>query len=260
MPPCIFIQRSRGPVCAKSKLSHLASWEFAIRVTGRLPDTQEPGHTPFAHLAENPIDKIAVLIPALKALSSSLNEGLRHDRIEAKVGRSVNLQVATVAGGNPEMPGRMSDTCELGCALSFPPGADMRALRAEVEAAIAAVGADDAWLMANPPDVVWLRGVAGSELSTDHPLWTVTSGVVKDIMGVPPVVNPLHMSSDIRVPTLEAGIPCVGLGCLAGDLTQNGRHDEWVDRADFLRMIDVTAAIAERWCRQRVDTTVADPT
>ena len=33
---------------------------------------------------------------------------------------------------------------------------------------------------------------------------------------------------------VEAGIPCVGLGCLGGDLSQNDRHDEWIDVADFL--------------------------
>jgi acetylornithine deacetylase len=50
----------------------------------------------------------------------------------------------------------------------------------------------------------------------------------------------MHTSSDIRNPIVQKSIPTVGLGGLCGDLTQNGRHDEWVDVADYLRTIAAT--------------------
>ena len=58
----------------------------------------------------------------------------------------------------------------------------------------------------------------------------------------------MHTSSDIRNPIVQKAIPTVGLGGLCGDLTQNGRADEWIDVADFLRMIAATTRIILDWC------------
>ena len=44
---------------------------FRIVVAGRLPDTTEPGHTAFAHLAVNPIEKAMVVCSALARLDAS---------------------------------------------------------------------------------------------------------------------------------------------------------------------------------------------
>ena len=68
------------------------------------------------------------------------------------------------------------------------------------------------------------------------------------ITGQSPHVNPLHTASDIRNPIVQAGIPTVGLGPLAGDLAQNGLHDEWVDVEDYRRAVEVAAAIIDGWC------------
>ena len=57
-----------------------------------------------------------------------------------------------------------------------------------------------------------------------------------------------HTASDIRNPIVQKGIPTVGLGPLCGDLTQNGRHDEWVDLDDYLRAIKVAARTIADWC------------
>ncbi len=46
---------------------------------------------------------------------------------------------------------------------------------------------------------------------------------------------------------LFSGIPSVGLGPLAGDLTQAGGHDEWVDVEDYIRAIKISAKIIVDW-------------
>ena len=56
----------------------------------------------------------------------------------------------------------------------------------------------------------------------------------------------MHTSSDIRNPIVEANIPCVGLGCLGGNLSQNNKVDEWIDIEDFSLMVEVTSEIIER--------------
>ena len=44
---------------------------FHIKVKGKCPDTTEPGHAAFAHLAVNPLDKAIVLQQALTKLGQS---------------------------------------------------------------------------------------------------------------------------------------------------------------------------------------------
>jgi acetylornithine deacetylase len=57
----------------------------------------------------------------------------------------------------------------------------------------------------------------------------------------------LHSASDIRNPKLFRDIPSVGIGPLAGDLTQAGGHDEWVDVEDYIRAIKICAKIIVDW-------------
>ena len=42
-------------------------------------------------------------------------------------------------------------------------------------------------------------------------------------------------------------IPSVGIGPLAGDLTQAGGRDEWVDVKDYIRAIKICAQIIVDW-------------
>jgi acetylornithine deacetylase len=121
-------------------------------------------------------------------------------------------------------------------------------VKAEITQAVRRASGSDPWLQENPPEITWVTGVTGGEVPIVHPLYRTAAAAVSQITGDAPHVNPMHTSSDIRNPIVEAGIPCVGIGCLGGDLSQNDRHDEWVDVADFQRMVDVTAAIVTDWC------------
>ena len=121
--------------------------------------------------------------------------------------------------------------------LSLLPGEQLH----QVQAAVEAVVHDEA-------RVDWIAGVSGAEVALDGPLYRLVARAITAISGAAPHVNPLHTASDIRNPILQAGIPTVGFGPLAGDLTQNGLTDEWVDAADYRRSVDVVAAIIAGWC------------
>jgi acetylornithine deacetylase len=226
--------------------------EFAVTVTGRPPGTDEPCHTPLAHRGVNPVDKAVLVCAALRELDQRRAQRLRHPAVEAAAGRSTNLMISALAAGRngdrAGAPSRLPEDCRIGCALSFPPGETLREVRAEVEAAISEAAATDEWLCEHPPVTEWLAGTDAAEVPRTHPFWEVASGAVTRVTGRAPVVYPLHSGSDIRVPMLEAGMPCLGLGCLCGDLTQNGRCDEWIDAADFALMVEVVAALAGDWC------------
>lgn len=222
--------------------------EFRVTVTGQAPETTEPGQTAFSHLGHNPVDKAVLIHGALMALAERRAARIRHPLIEGIVGRATNIHVSRIACGEMRRLSRIEESCTLGCAVSFPPGETLDEVRAEIAEAIAAAAATDPWLAAHPPEITWVTGVTGAEVPADHALYRTAAAAVSRVTGQAPHVNPMHTSSDIRNPIVEAGIPCVGLGCLAGDLSQNDRHDEWIDVDDFLRMVDVTAAVVSDWC------------
>jgi acetylornithine deacetylase len=221
---------------------------FRIIIRGRLPATNEPGHAAFAHVAVNPVDKTMVVLAALQALDARRGARERHPALEAAIGRSTNLLVGDIRSLGDGRASRVAPAVQLSCALAFPPGEALADVQAEVEAAIAEAAAADPFLRETPPELVFLSGVTGAEVPLDHPLWQATSAAVQRGTGAAPHINPLHTSSDIRNPMVQSGIPCVGLGPLCGDLTQNGGRDEWVDEADYRRGVVVVALLIALWC------------
>lgn len=221
---------------------------FQITVTGRRPETTEPGHAAFAHLAVNPIDKAIVLHQALTALGNARAERVHHPTLDSAVGRSTNIMVSAVQSGFDRSLTQMSPVCQLAGAISYPPTETLLDVQAEVDAAIQAAVDADPWMKDNPPEVVWLSGVTGTEVKTDHPFYRTVSQAITEVTGTEPAVNPMHTSSDIRVPLVQKGIPTVGIGSLGGDLTQNGLHDEWVDVEDFVKLVKTTAVTIMDWC------------
>lgn len=221
---------------------------FRILLRGRQPDTNEPGHTAFAHRAVNPVDLVPAVIAALRALDARRGARVHHPVLEAAIGRSTNLLIGDISTLGNGRASRVPPAVQLSCALGFPPGERLADVQAEVEAALHEATQSDPLLRAHPPELLFLSGVTGAEVPQDHPLWLVTRTAVISGTGTAPEINPLHTSSDIRNPMVQSGIPCVGLGPLCGDLTQNGGRDEWVDVADYRRGVAVIAALIGLWC------------
>jgi acetylornithine deacetylase len=153
-----------------------------------------------------------------------------------------------MGAGSDDVFARVAPHAVLAASLSFPPPETLAHVQAEVERAVREAAKSDAWLRDHPPRLEFVSGVTGAEVSTDDPLYRIVANAIVRVTGQAPHINPLHTSSDIRNPIVQAGIPTVGLGPLGGDLTQNGRHDEWVDIEDYLRSVKVAAAIIEGWC------------
>ncbi len=222
---------------------------FRIVVAGRLPDTTEPGHTAFAHLAVNPIEKAMVVCSALARLDAERGARMHHAALDAAVGRSTNLLISYIEAGVARRLNRVPPHCTIGAALSFPPPETLEAVQAEIMAAIDTACAADRFLSEHKPRVIWDAGVSGAEVSPDASLYRTVAAVIAAVTGQAAAVNALHTASDIRNPITQAGIPTIGLGPLCGDLSQNGAHDEWVDVPDYLRSVQVAAGIMLAWCR-----------
>lgn len=221
--------------------------EFRIVIEGRQPPTTEPLQTAFAHLAENPVDKMMLVAAALREMDMARAVRTRNATLQAAVGRSTNLMPSFLAAGERHRLARVPERCEMGFALSFAPPERLSDVTREIAETVAQACAADPWLSSHPPQIIWDSGVTGAQTPPDHPLFATAAEAIAAVTGSPPVVNPMHTGSDIRNPIVQKGIPTIGLGPLCGDLSQNGGVDEWVDVEDYLRAIAVVARIMVTW-------------
>ena len=156
-----------------------------------------------------------------------------------------------ISFGDPDRLSQLDPVCRLGGALAFPPPETLGEVQAQIESALREAAAGDPWLASHPPRLAWRSGVTGAELPASHKLFRVAALAVAAVTGAPPSMNALHTGSDIRHPMVQVGIPTIGVGPLAGDLSQNGRTDEWVDVEDYLRSVKVVAGLILGWCGVR---------
>lgn len=232
--------------------------EFRIVISGRQPPTTEPLQTAFAHLAENPIEKMQVVAAALRAMGERRAGKTQSPLLQAAVGRSTNLMPSFITSGERHRLARVPEHCEMGFALSFPPPERLSDITAEITEVVAQAAATDPWLAANPPRIIWDSGVTGAQTGSEHPLFAAAAAAIAAVVGKPPVVNAMHTGSDIRNPIIQKGIPTIGLGPLCGDLSQNGGVDEWVDVEDYLRAVAVVATIMVTWTDGKQDEQARD--
>ena len=231
----------------KSRASGIV--KFRITVPGQLPDTGEPTHTPFSHLAINPIDKAWLVYHAITKLDEQRAQQVHHPAYE-EIGRSTNLHITHIEAGNAARAGRVSPTAIMTGALAFPPNEDLTDVQRAVEAAVQQVSNSDPWLRENPVQLDWLQGISGVEVSEESPIYQTVAAAIQGVKGITPKVQSLHAASEIRTPILYSEIPTLGFGPLSGDNTQSGGTDEWVSVDDFINMVEVVAKIIVDWCGQ----------
>lgn len=213
----------------------LGQLDFRLTVAGRLPDTSEISHLAFAHQADNPVDALMKGIDRLHAFVEQRAKTLKH----ALLDRSANLLISHLGVGQAGTHNRVASEGMAEGAVTLLPGEDMATVQAAVEEVVRAA--------VPRARLEWVAGISGAEVPLDSPLYRTVSGAIVAVTGQSPHVNPLHTASDIRNPIVQAAIPTVGLGPLAGDLAQNGLHDEWVDVDDYRRAVRVAAAIIDGW-------------
>ena len=222
--------------------------EFSIALRGQPPETAEIGHAAFVHRAFGVADAARAVMDQLQRLDATRGERIRHGRIEAFVGRATNILVSGLRFGEPGLRNRVPTEGWIEGSVSSPPGESLEQAMADIRGAVASAVLPGGWPEALRPEVSFLAGVTGAETPGNHPLFNAVNDAIRVATGRNAFVNPVHTASDIRVPIVQHGIPTVGLGPLGGDLTQNGRTDEWVDVADHERCVGVVAGALRTWC------------
>ena len=156
---------------------------FRITVEGQLPDTNEPGHTVFAHRAVNPIDKAWFLYQTLQALNEQRGQDVHYTALDEAIGRSTNILVSFIQAGEASRLSRVSQSCVLAGTISFPPGEVLSAVQAQVAATLEQAAAQDEWLNQHPPRLEWLAGVGSAAVAPEHPLFQSVRQAIVGVTG-----------------------------------------------------------------------------
>ena len=233
-----------GAGLAEFKAVTLGLVQFSVVVAGRSPGFRERYETPAAHQGVNAIERAAALIQGLRAWADERAARVRHPQIDAVLGRSTNLNIARIEGGqvDHEVPVR----CAFTGTLTFPPGESVREVRTAFEDAVREAARAMPADAADPSPVEWLPLMANPAGSDAEGAFVRTFvGCVEGVTGETPALWPAHTASDIRYPILYANASTVGFGPRAGNF---GGPDEWLDVDDFLRAVKALALLIVRWC------------
>jgi acetylornithine deacetylase len=120
---------------------------FRLRVAGR------PVHVAVADQGTNAILSAYGLLRALQDHTARLNDAARADPWFGDIARPLKFNPGVIRGG--DWASSTPAWCEVDCRIGLLPGASLAEARAGVEATVRAAAAQDAFLRAHPPTVVW---------------------------------------------------------------------------------------------------------
>ena len=186
--------------------------EFRVTVEGSAPDTNEISHPAFAHKAVNPLDKLWLVYRALQALDARRAAAIRHPALEQAIGRSTNLLVSHMRRGQcRRLRARRPKRSRWRPRSRFPPAETLGHVQAADRSGVARSGGERCLAEGSSaaPGIRFRRHRrrgADRRSALSHRRRCRSSASPASA----PHVNPLHTSSDIRNPIVQAGIPTVG--------------------------------------------------
>jgi acetylornithine deacetylase len=116
--------------------------------------------------------------------------------------------------------------------------ADLRAFYRDRQAA-------DPVLAEAEPEFQAIRFLDGSEIPADHPMVQALSETVSDVLGRPAVVKGAPFACDGHMFNLHSPTPVTFLGPTGGNPHS---PDEFIDIAEFYKLVEIYVLTALRWC------------
>ena len=203
------------------------------------------GRAAHASVRDEGVSAVEKLVPILAALADlEAKRNADPDPLLADRAIPYALSIGTVHAGEwaSTVPDLLVAEGRLGVALDEDPAA----ARAELEAAVAAACADDAWLRAHPVAVSWTGGqFASGRFPHGHPLLDVVSDAAVDAGGPKPPVAGAPYGSDLRL-LAAAGIPTLHVG--PGDVRLAHVVDERVEVSELAWVTRMLVLTVLRWC------------
>ncbi|MEK4384488.1 ArgE/DapE family deacylase [Solibacillus sp. FSL W7-1464] len=216
---------------------------FKIKVVGRA------AHNLNGQIGINAVGKMLKIYNALVELDEFRAETVKYEPFERYYEasdmpiRSTNLTPAIIQGG--DWAYKVPADCELTGTVGYPPNETPEEVKAQIQAAIDKVVAEDEWLQQNPPVLTWEWHTNASEISPDHPFVQLVKGNIDEVAGYETPIYGMPTFSDIRFPMLYMGIPALIYGPRGGNL--HGAN-EWLNIEDWLKCVEITALNVLQWC------------
>jgi acetylornithine deacetylase len=159
--------------------------------------------------------------------------------------------VFTARPGGIDNPATFAESASLLFSVLYPPDQTAGAIRAEVEAEIAAACAADPWLRDHPPVIGWPLDWPPAELSPDAPIARATRHAADDLVravGGPEAGRAVAIQGVTDASWFAArGIDAVVCG--PGAAIDAHSAVESVPVGEYLDAIRLYALLALRWCR-----------
>ena len=191
------------------------------------------------------VSAITTFVPVLEELQRL--EARRNAQVDPLMRRwplAYPLSIGIVRSGDwaSTVPDLLVAEGRLGVALGETP----EQARADLEASLARLCANDRWLADHPVEIEWWGGqFASGRTDPDCTLVRELSDTVRSVTGRTPEVYGGPYGSDLRL-LAGAGIPTVQFG--PGDSAAAHAPDEWVSIADTISCARILAAYAMRYC------------
>jgi acetylornithine deacetylase len=210
---------------------------FRVRVQGRSAHPYE------ARSGVNAIEKMALILPALRRLEERMNLERKHPAFRS-VEHPINLVVGIIRGG--DWPSTVAGECTIECRLSFEPGMCLDEALDLVRGAVAEAALADDWLRDNPP-VVECFGVKAEPSVTDpsSPVVRLLQECHLSVTGESLALDPFTGSTDQRFFANQGGCDAIGYGPMG--LGFHGA-DERVYIPSIRSTAKALALFALRWC------------
>jgi acetylornithine deacetylase len=209
---------------------------FQVKVRGK------PAHVAYAGTGSNAIEACFPIIAALHKLEHRWNE-VKHPAF-ASHAHPINFVVSKIEGG--DWTSSVPSWCTFDMRIGLYPGQDLAAVRAEVEATVAAAAKEDTFLAKNPPQVVYHGFQAeGYVLPQGSEAQQLLEKCHQQIAGAALAQRAGTGTTDARFYGLYAGIPALVYGPTAENIHA---FDERVDLESMRRVTQTLAIFIAEWC------------
>ena len=211
---------------------------FRIRIPG------QAAHGAIRTEGENPIERLDLVLRALRLLETRRNDRLRHP-LFADIPVPYAICVGRIEAG--VWASTVPEALVLEGRYGLGIGEDAGEARRELEAAVALAAQEDPWLRTHPPQVTWWGArFEPAAIPENHPLVTTLVGAATDATGRRPPVAGMPYGADMHLLVHQGGTPTVLFG--PGDIRNAHAPDESVALVELEAAARTLALMILRFC------------
>ncbi|MFW9975935.1 MAG: ArgE/DapE family deacylase [Candidatus Thorarchaeota archaeon] len=207
-----------------------------------------PAHAATAHFGVNAIEKMMLVVNALKELNMKRQETTSFNIVEEAdprmKGHVTTINMGKISAG--DWPSTVPAKAVLETRIGWPPGETRKEVQTQVENTISTVARNDKWLKENPPIIEWFGWYARPHvIDLESPFVILMKKNIFDVVGIEPKFAGGSAGLDTRF-FAHRGIPAVTFGPHTERIHS---FDEWVSIESTVKTAETIATTLIDWCR-----------